>query len=36
MLTNLKNKPIFLIVVVVNIEVQNEYCVKYSILEDND
>ena len=31
--TNVKNKPIFL---VVNIEVQNGYCVKYSILGDNE
>ena len=39
--TNLKNKQIFLVVVamksmVVNTEVQNGYCVKYSILGDND
>ena len=37
----MKNKPIFLVVVatkkvVVNTEVQNGYCVKYSILGDND
>ena len=43
MLINLKNKPILLVVVsgheksmVVNTEVQNGYCVKYSILGDND
>ena len=31
--TNLKNKPIFLVVVAT---LHNEYCVKYSILGDND
>ena len=31
--TNLKNKPIFLVVVAT---LHNGYCVKYSILGDND
>ena len=41
--TNLKNKPIYILgssdhenSIVVNTEVQNGYCVKYSILGDND
>ena len=38
--TNLKNKPISFVVtatksIFVNTEVQNGYCVKYSILVDN-